>query len=257
MFKNKISIICIIVLLMVSGSISVVNAYVVKEKVSLSRNLGFRKVVVSSIGDGLQDVVIWDNYTEPKIGVKGSPFFLCVVTVKVVADEEYRLRHPGWMLMAWNVIKNSVIRMGTLRMDCFLKYGIVLVPLVFVPWRSDDSKDIMGLFYDVLKMPLSGCDILVALTGQCSPHGIVGVAAPGYNRCINTDMDRMAGPFMPHFKILTDNLVQHEVSHLFGVHGDHPPSSGIKCVMSHGFGLKYDIWCPVCAAELVRGKTRF
>jgi hypothetical protein len=255
--KQELLIICIASLLLGSGFISLVDARVLKKKISASKALDFEQVVVNDIDENLQDVVIWDNFTEPKVRVRGSPFLPCIVTVKVVADEEYRLRHPRWRTTVANVIKNSVIRLGTLKMDCFLKYGIILVPLLFVPWRSDNSKDIMGLFYDVLKIPLSGCDILVALTGQCSPHGIVGVAAPGFYRCINTDMDRKSDPLTPHFRMLTDNLVQHEVSHLFGVHGDHPPGSGIKCVMSHGFGLKYNKWCPICAAELVRGKNRF
>lgn len=254
--RRRILIVGIIGILIGAGLTPVVNAYFLKAKTT-NKNLGHEQITTDKIGDNIKDVVIWDNYTKAKGKIGGSPFLPCIVTVKVVVDEEYRLHHPQWRGTTTNTIKNSVLRIGTLKVDCFLKYGIILLPLVLTQWKSDNTKGIMGLFYDVLKLPLSGCDILVALTGQCSPPGIVGVAAPGHYRCINVDMNSDSGPLTPHSQMLTDNLIQHEVSHLFGVHGDHPPSSNIKCVMSHGHGLNHDKWCPTCAAELIRGKARF
>lgn len=161
-----------------------------------------------------------------------------VVTVYAVADEEYRSRFFG----RWRTKMIADIGRAGLRFLLFTGTSIVVRSVG--TWESNDAcHDAHELIDEVRwEVDKGGCDVVVAFTGQHLNDNIAGVAeCPGDDVLCSTISN-----------VFIDNLIQHEMSHLFGCR-DHVPGWGTPCVMSYAYFRFAGWWCPTCL-HTIRGK---
>lgn len=180
------------------------------------------------------------------------------VLVMVAADEEFiwRMRweygYDDWAFLAdtWIYLIQD---------DFYKHFQIYLKVMLHTTWDSDDDLVLGPRLVEVCQetgfhsgMDVSGAtiEILVAYTGQVISHeaDIRGMA------CDDPDVPEYGSVLITIQADLTDNLVQHEITHLYGPN-DHRFS--IDCVMYIPGGLYTNHWCKICRETILENRDRF
>lgn len=154
------------------------------------------------------------------------------VSVLIVADEEYISIYSDWKSRTWSVVEKID--------DYFIEqFGLDFVIVRFEQYYSDDSlSGAHELFYDVMeKVNKKDANIMVAFCGQYS-GSIGGTAEP-----CGDDIIIFHNSWHSWYQV--DNIVQHELSHLFNAL-DHNPGWLDWCVMSYSWNALTHRWCSDC-----------
>jgi hypothetical protein len=192
-------------------------------------------------GDGIQgDIIIFerpipaieiaelDTGEDANLTTKTSYY----ISVLVTADEEYRSKFPNWKTKTYNLLENID--------DYFIeKFGIDFVVTRFEQYYSDNSlSDARDLFSDVKsKVNKNDANIMIAFSAQYS--GSIG----GKAELCGDDVIIFYNPWHSWFS--EDNVIQHELSHLFNA-PDHNPGYFDWCVMSYFWCSFTHSWCDDC-----------
>jgi hypothetical protein len=185
-----------------------------------------------------------------------------VVHVMVAADEEFIWRMKWeYGYTDWKFLADTWIYF--IQDDFLDNFQIYLNVLLHTTWDSDDdladsrARRLEACrdtgFHSGMDVQGAKIDILVAYTGQLIEKDRYGNVVLG---CAQSDEDKEDyGTTLVSIQAdRTDNLVQHEISHLFGTR-DHWFS--IDCVMSYYGGLYTHNWCDVCKETILENRDRF
>ncbi|MFC4077545.1 CAP domain-containing protein [Salinithrix halophila] len=152
-----------------------------------------------------------------------------VMTVQVVADEEYRAANPDWMRLTTEIMEKT-------NQPFMRDHKIDFKVQAFAKWKSDGANN-QQLLDDLDRDWNRGkFDFVVGFTKDRSFNmgGIAYVypsAPTGSAVSLNVDQGSQLTPF----------AVQHELSHNLGLNHDQQ-GSGIKCIMNYDTMYKTDTW---------------
>ena len=171
------------------------------------------------------------------------------VSVLAVADEEYVAHFDqGWNPWDQDQWKSEVVKAVELGDNAFEKeFKINFVVKEIGTWDSDDRvQTLLELFDEVRAEVNKGSnDVMVAFSDQVEPW-----PHPGYAEALGDATIVVPVPFWQ-----TDNLLQHELSHLFGA-PDHGNVAGIRCIMSYYWSWRINDWCADCRSTIIINKMR-
>ena len=185
------------------------------------------------------------------------------VSVLAVADEEYVDYWDDWWdpwdQDQWRSEVRQAVELGD---DAFEReFGINFVVKDTGTWDSDDGVDELTRLFDEVRREVDKGtnDVMVAFTNQdvegClrtrfflgGPYfwGTLGYAEASGDDVIVLLVEDTN----------TDNVHQHEYSHLFGA-PDHDGAPGIRCIMSYDWVMQINDWCNECYSTINANKWR-
>lgn len=193
--------------------------------------------IISLDEEGLPNITVSTNKPIPSNDIAGleKPENLILTThtyasIVIATDDEYRYMFPNWKTKTYGIVEY---------IDNFFieKFGVDFIVTRFVAYDSDDSiRDARQLYYEAQnKIDKKNSELLLVFNGQY--FGWYGGLAGGstamvfYNFLISWFAE--------------DNIVQHEMSHLFGAK-DHNPGFLHWCVQSYFWGFFTHRWCGEC-----------
>ncbi len=163
---------------------------------------------------------------------KRGPSPAIIVTVRAVADEEFRAQYGDM----WVDFMVECIEQGD---DAFEQLHEIDFQVISTgSWDSNDGTSSLQELFDELGRETSkeNADVLIGFTGQKIGDYIAMAGYLGDTVIITTGHPDILG-----------NMIQHELSHLFGC-PDHRGFLGpcIYCVMSYTWYPLTNRWCLLC-----------